>query len=175
MFRRIVIGFLIFMACIVLLRFYTSELPDYGIEKWWKVLIIDVPLHKNVQIISESDAHIKESNYLFLDARTPEEFSISHIPHAMYVGSKDFNISKMNNVPKDTPIVVYCSIGIRSDVVADKLLKAGFANVQNLYGGIFEWLNNGYSIVNNDNLPTKKIHGDSRWFFFWKLEGERVY
>lgn len=175
MLRRFIIGFLIFVACIAMLRTYTMQLPDYGIEKWWKVLFIYVPLHKNVQNISEADAHKDENKYLFLDARSPEEYAVSHLENAKYVGSKDFNISNMDTVPKDTQIVVYCAVGVRSDVVAEKLMKAGFVNVQNLYGGIFEWLNNGYLIVNNDDLPTKKIHGDSRWFFFWKLKGERVY
>jgi len=33
---------------------------------------------------------------------------------------------------------VYCSLGIRSEVIAKKLKKAGYTNVFNLYGGIFE-------------------------------------
>ncbi|MEO8116488.1 MAG: rhodanese-like domain-containing protein, partial [Bacteroidota bacterium] len=169
------IGFLIFMACIVLLRLYAAQLPDYGIEKWWKVLVIDVPLHKNVKIISESDAHKNAGKYLFLDARSPEEYAVSHIKNAMYAGSADFNISVVEKVPKDTPIIVYCAVGIRSDIVADKLMDAGFKDVQNLYGGIFEWVNDGYNIVNDQNIPTQQIHGDTRFFFFWKLKGERVY
>ena len=52
MLRRIVIGFLIFIACIALIRTYTMQLPDYGMYKGWTVLFIDVPIHKNGQKIS---------------------------------------------------------------------------------------------------------------------------
>lgn len=175
MFRRFAIYTLILFACIAALKLYAKQLPDYGIEKWWKVLIINMPLHKNVKNISESDAHKDENKYLFLDARSPEEFAVSHIKNSKYVGSENFSISSMDSIQKNTPVIVYCAVGIRSDVVADKLMDAGFTDVHNLFGGIFEWLNNGYTIVNNENQHTELIHGDSRFFFFWKVKGERVY
>lgn len=175
MFRRLAIYALVLFACIAALKLYAKQLPDYGIEKWWKVLFINIPLHKNVKNISESDAHKNENKYLFLDARSPEEFAVSHIYNAKFIDSKNFNISSMDSIQKSTPLIVYCAVGIRSDVVAEKLMDAGFTDVHNLFGGIFEWLNNGYTIINNENKPTNEIHGDSRFFFFWKLKGERVY
>ncbi|MBS1729799.1 MAG: rhodanese-like domain-containing protein [Bacteroidetes bacterium] len=175
MVRRFVIIILIFMGCLVALRAYTSYLPDYGLEKWWKVLIIEIPIHKNIHLISERDAHENANKFLFLDARTWNEYLISHISHAQFTGIKNFDISEMSKVPKETPIIVYSSIGIRSDELALKLNHAGYTNVQNLYGGIFEWLNSGYTIVNKQNTPTKNIHGGSHLLFFWKLKGNRFY
>ena len=46
---------------------------------------------------------------------------------------------------------MYCSIGKRSEKVTQKLKKAGYNNVSNLYGGIFEWVNQGNEVVDTNN------------------------
>jgi rhodanese-related sulfurtransferase len=86
---------------------------------------------------------------LFLDAREKKEFDVSHIREAKWVGYKSFDPSLLNAVPKDSPIIVYCSIGYRSEKIAEKLKAAGFTNVSNLYGGIFEWVNQGNLVYNS--------------------------
>lgn len=112
-----------------------------------------------------------------LDAREKDEFEVSHIPSARYIGYSEFsaeNISKV--IPnKDAPIVVYCSIGIRSETIGEKLEKAGFTNVKNLYGGIFTWKNAGYQVVNSEGKKTEKVHAYSRIWGKWLLKAEKVY
>jgi rhodanese-related sulfurtransferase len=46
---------------------------------------------------------------------------------------------------------VYCSIGKRSDEITKMLGEAGFTNARNLYGGIFEWVNQGHPVFNSQN------------------------
>jgi 3-mercaptopyruvate sulfurtransferase SseA len=53
--------------------------------------------------------------------------------------------------------------------------KAGFENVYNLYGGIFQWINEGYELVNQDGKPTNKIHAYSKTWGIWLNKGEKVY
>ena len=112
---------------------------------------------------------------LILDAREPEEFQVSHIKGALEVGYDDFDISILNEVPKDKKIVVYCSIGIRSENIGLKLEKAGFEKVENLYGGIFEWKNNDYPLVDEKGKATEKVHAFSKAWSKWLKKGEKIY
>lgn len=93
-----------------------------------------------------------------LDAREPAEFAVSHIPGAIHCGYDHFDLATLKNIPKNQRIVVYCSIGYRSEKVGDKLRKAGYTNVVNLYGSIFEWVNRGYPLVDAAGKPTFRIH-----------------
>lgn len=80
----------------------------------------------------------------------------------------------MDGIAKDANIVVYCAVGSRSEKIARELKEMGFENVSNLYGGIFEWVNRGYEIV-NDTGETDTVHAYNRFWGFWLQEGEKVY
>ncbi len=112
---------------------------------------------------------------LFLDTRAYEEFNVSHIPQARWVGYEDFTLDRLKGIDKQTPVVVYCSVGVRSEKVGKKMLEAGFSNVQNLYGSLFEWVNQGYPIVDMKGKPTQKVHAYSRAWGVWLQKGEKVY
>jgi len=110
-----------------------------------------------------------------LDARELEEFEVSHLRNARYVGFNNFSLEVIKDIPKTTPIVVYCSIGVRSEKIGEKLLAAGYTNVKNCYGSIFEWVNQGNEIVDMQNQPTKKIHAYNKKWGVWVNKGEKVY
>jgi 3-mercaptopyruvate sulfurtransferase SseA len=80
----------------------------------------------------------------------------------------------MSSIPKDTEIIVYCSVGFRSGSVAKKLIKNGYTNVLNLYGGLFEWSNQELPLVDNDGKPTLKIHTYNKKWGKWVEKGEKV-
>jgi rhodanese-related sulfurtransferase len=114
---------------------------------------------------------------IILDAREPEEFQISHLPGAKYIGYDNFSEEKLIHLAKDSKIVVYCSIGYRSEKIAERIRRAGFTNVYNLYGSIFEWANLGYQLIDNNNETTNLVHTyNSRWSkWVLKPELEKVY
>lgn len=107
------------------------------------------------------------SQPLILDARSEAEYAVSHLADARRLDSNtDLAIAPaLSNISKDTPIVVYCSVGYRSARVAQRLMKAGFENVSNLEGGLFQWANEGRiaqkicpgALVSNGQ-PTQIIH-----------------
>ena len=120
-----------------------------------------------VPLISCAELHEeignKEELYI-LDAREPEEFNISHIPGARYIGYDDFELSSLSELNKDAKLIVYCSIGYRSEKIGEQIRKAGYENVFNLYGSIFEWANLGYPLTDLNERPTKVIHTyNSKW------------
>ncbi|MGB1217465.1 MAG: rhodanese-like domain-containing protein [Saprospiraceae bacterium] len=105
-------------------------------------------------------------NFLLLDARGKKEFETSHIQGAEYAGFWDFDLRNWKNVDKEQPIVVYCSVGYRSEKIGEKFKKAGFKNVYNLYGSIFEWINQGNPIEKN-GTETKEIHTYNKKWSQW--------
>lgn len=118
--------------------------------------------------------HLDSAKALLLDARERNEFEVSHLKAARFVGYDDFDIEALSDVPKDTPIVVYCSVGYRSEKVGKKLQDAGFTNVSNLYGGIFHWVNTGNTVV-SDSGETQKVHAFNQKWGKWLEKGEKVY
>ena len=106
------------------------------------------------------------SSPILLDTRKKEEYQVSHIEGAIWTGFKTFTLDSLQHqVPdKEAPIVVYCSIGVRSEQIGEKLRKAGYSNVKNLYGGIFEWKNQGNPVVDSMGRPTEEVHAfDKHW------------
>ncbi len=119
--------------------------------------------------IEEAAKH--QSSYIFLDSREREEYNVSHIKGATYVGYNEFSLDKVTQLPKDANIIIYCAVGVRSDKVAGQMIKAGYSNVYNLFGGIFEWMNEGNSVYNKAGYPTPYVHAYSRlWGTFLKSD-----
>lgn len=136
--------------------------------KWIRVLtasnydqMLEALYEKTVPFIYPSrEDQIKDLRpYVILDTRSAEEFAVSRIPNAIWVGYPDINKEFINTLSKDQAILVYCSVGYRSERVGEQLLEMGFTDVHNLYGGIFEWLNKGYGLMNSDGKWVDQVHG----------------
>lgn len=114
---------------------------------------------------------------VILDARAKEEFEVSHLENAIWVGYSDFDLKKVRpHLPKkESTIVVYCSIGVRSEDIGEKLIKAGYKNVQNLFGGIFLWKNLGYPVFDQSGQETEKVHAYSKEWGLLLTNGTKVY
>lgn len=138
-------------------------------------LMLQQLLSHSVREISVAEAASKSTSVLFLDAREKEEYEVSHIQSAVQVGYDDFSLSSVKAIPKSRRIIVYCSVGYRSEKVAEKLMADGFVNVANLYGGIFEWVNQGFQVVDGAGKPTSSVHAYSPVWGVWLLKGQKVY
>lgn len=131
-------------------------------------------LNHNVPEISVANLADSFHHFVILDSRESEEYEVSHIQNAIWVGYDDFDRERLDGVDKDAPIVVYCSIGYRSEQITDQLGYLGYSNVHNLYGGIFEWVNQGNPVYSNSG-ETNKVHAYSRTWGIWLQKGEKVY
>jgi rhodanese-related sulfurtransferase len=114
---------------------------------------------------------------IFLDTREPKEFDVSHITGAICVGYDQFDPIKTKEIlkKKEAIIIVYCSVGIRSEIIGTKLLKLGYKNVYNLYGGIFEWKNRGFLLLDSNEKPTENVHAFSKEWGKYLLKGNKIY
>ncbi len=114
------------------------------------------------------------SELVFLDAREVREYAVSHLDGAIHVGYDHFDREKIAGLDRNSRIVVYCSVGYRSEKIAEKLLVDGFKNVSNLYGGIFEWVNQGHPVY-SEKGKTRQVHAYDRTWGLWLNKGEKVY
>ena len=130
-----------------------------------------------VPYISVEELAMPKTTAIILDSREFEEYEISHLENAIYIGYNDFDIKKIDQIVsnKNAAIVVYCSLGIRSETIGEKIKEAGYTNVKNLYGGIFEWKNKEFTVVDSKNEITEKVHAFSKSWSKWLLNGEKVY
>ncbi|WP_310556963.1 rhodanese-like domain-containing protein [Flavobacterium sp.] len=118
-----------------------------------------------------------QNNSIILDTREPKEFNTSHIANSQNVGYEKFNSKKIKATFKNQnqTIIVYCSVGIRSEIIGEKLLKMGYKNVFNLYGGIFEWKNQGEVVVDKNQKKTDNIHTFSSEWSKYLLKGTKIF
>ncbi|MCB0527359.1 MAG: rhodanese-like domain-containing protein [Lewinellaceae bacterium] len=139
----------------------------------YRVMLKNLLSH-TVPEIQVQEAARDSASIFFLDARETDEFEVSHLRGALHVGYDHFKPEVLKDVPKNRRIVVYCSVGYRSEKIAEKLLEAGYKNVSNLYGGIFEWVNQDHSVY-DDKGRTARVHAYSRTWGVWLKKGKKVY
>ncbi|MEB2779797.1 rhodanese-like domain-containing protein [Algoriphagus sp. C2-6-M1] len=114
------------------------------------------------------------STFQVLDTREKEEFEVSHLKNAIWVGYDTFTLKNVASLDKSKPVLVYCTVGARSQDIGKKLKEAGYNEVYNLYGGLIEWVNEGKPIF-QDDFPTKKVHTYSQSWGIWLNKAEKVY
>lgn len=73
-----------------------------------------------------------------LDVREPEERELAAIEPSLHIPMGEV-LERMDEIPKDRTVVVYCHMGARSEMIATFLESEGYENVANLTGGIDAW------------------------------------
>jgi rhodanese-related sulfurtransferase len=130
-----------------------------------------VPLIRSEPLLSE----IPTSDVIILDTRSAKEFKVSRLYGAPLLDYDSFKPDDIKNVNKNSMIIVYCSVGYRSELMGEQLIKLGFKNVSNLYGGIFDWINNDNLIVSSARLSTDSVHTYNNEWSKCVKKGVRIY
>jgi hydroxyacylglutathione hydrolase len=80
-----------------------------------------------------------------IDVRGAGEWQSQHIPGVpnMPLG---YLADRLDEIPRDRPIVVHCESGTRSAIATSLLASRGITNVMNLAGGFSEWSNAGHPV-----------------------------
>ena len=96
--------------------------------------------------VSVDEAYQMYQNGTFvLDVRTPEEWNDFHAPNTTLIPLEEL-ASRVDELPKDQPIVVVCRSGNRSQAGRDILLQVGF-NATSMNGGLNAWRDSGHPVV----------------------------
>jgi len=138
-------------------------------------MMLRLLLSKRVATVTVEEARQQVGTALFLDAREPAEYQVSHLKDARFVGYDSFDIHNLRGMDKNQSIIVYCTVGKRSENIGKKLQDAGFTKVLNLYGGILEWVNQGLPVYDQAGKSTHRVHTYTKFWGKWLDKGERVY
>ena len=115
-----------FILSIMLLSSCTS--PDVSADSYRQI-----SMDEAVEIMK------KESGYIILDVRRPDEYAEGHIPGAINVPNESIGSDDISALPdKAQLILVYCRSGRRSKEASEKLVKLGYTNIVE-FGGILDW------------------------------------
>jgi rhodanese-related sulfurtransferase len=80
-----------------------------------------------------------------LDVREPWEYLEGHVPGAQLIPLGELE-QRLNEVPRDRPILAICHTGQRSLTAAGYLLHLGYPDVSNVDGGTAAWIERGYPV-----------------------------
>ena len=125
-----------------------------------------------VPFLSVEELKKNKQEYILLDARSKQEYEVSHIPGAIWIGENDYKMEDFAQLNQSKPVVVYCSVGYRSQLAGKDLQKFEFPKVYNLYGSIFEWANRSYPLVDSEGNYTNDLHTYNTNWAKWVLNDQ---
>ncbi len=151
---------LIFLLCAIVFIFWRAESfsqqnLNQVIEKI-KLEYADVSHISTKELSSWLKDPTKEPP-LLIDSRSKEEYDISHLEGARLLESRGEIKRVLKGIDSSKPIVMYCSVGYRSAVLARELRSQGYTNVSNLEGSIFAWANEGRAVFRYDMI-VQEVH-----------------
>ncbi|MGL5683990.1 MAG: rhodanese-like domain-containing protein [Marinifilaceae bacterium] len=98
-----------------------------------------------------------------IDVRTPQEFAQGHLPGALNYNVNDADFAtKLQSLPKDVPLAIYCQSGGRSAKAVKIASDLGYGGKE-LAGGITAWTG---AKVTNDKIVKGKLIWGSEVFAF---------
>lgn len=78
---------------------------------------------------------IRLEHEFLLDVRTPDEFSLGSLPGAINIPLDEIR-DRIDEIPKDKPVYVFCAVGLRGYLAYRILVQHGYDKVRNLSGGL---------------------------------------
>ena len=95
--------------------------------------------------ISVQEAYQKYQQGVFLlDVRRPDEWDMYHVANTVQIPLDQLS-NRLNELPKDQPIMIICHSGNRSGQAQAILAQAGF-NATSVAGGMIAWNQAGYPL-----------------------------
>lgn len=164
--------FLLPLVILALFSFSLQSAESDFDEMVYKELKKTIPLISTEELVTWKS---KKLNFHLFDTRELDEYNVSHIAAAKWIGYSHFSPFVLKDFNKSDTVVVYCSIGVRSEKIAEKIRKYGYKNVFNLFGGIFRWVNSNQPVVDHKNNPTQKIHPYNENWGKWLSKGIKAY
>jgi len=105
-------------------------------------------LAATVKPLSVKDAQAliaKTPNLYILDVRTPDEYKQARMKNSVLIPVNDLE-RRVNEVPKNRPVLVICAVGARSKPASDFLVSKGYKDVYHLNDGLVGWYRAGLPV-----------------------------
>ena len=97
-----------------------------------------VPELSPSEFVARWPTYAAGGDVVLLDVREPAEVATAAVAAAVHIPMREVP-ARLDELPRDKPLVVMCHSGGRSSRVAQYLQYNGFSNVLNLKGGIDAW------------------------------------
>ena len=78
---------------------------------------------------------VEETNGVIVDVRQPEEWVLGTLPGALLIPMTEL-LDRIDELPKDRPILSVCRSGNRSERVTAYLMSIGYEGAANMAGGM---------------------------------------
>ena len=122
---------------------------------------VHMPIDPNGLAAWQADS--KRVPPVLLDARTLDEYAVSHLRGALRMDPYRPLLRPLRGMPKDTAIVVYSTVGYRGARLVHWLTAQGYGNATALSGSIFAWANEGRPLE-REGRPVTQVHPyDDSW------------
>lgn len=112
--------------------------------------VIIVACSSDVPTVTPTQAAdmLNNKEAIIVDVREQDERNEEHIEGTLFIplGELEGRMGELAQY-KDSPIIMQCRSGKRSNVAGKQLIEAGFKNVLNLEGGILAWNKQGLATV----------------------------
>ncbi len=97
--------------------------------------------------VKPEDVHkiYQQGGVVIVDVRELDEYQAGHIPGAVLIPLGQLP-KRLQEVPRDTEVILVCRSGNRSHQAYAYLRDQGFTNVHNMPGGMNAWIAAGYEI-----------------------------
>lgn len=129
-----------------IVEFISNHIILSGIWVGLVVALVYTSVASKLSSIKELSTHeatllINKDDAVVLDIRPPAEFKKGHILGAKQLKQEQINKGQFTALEnsKDKPIIIVCAMGATAKRTATQMLKAGFANVSVLKGGMNSW------------------------------------
>ncbi len=110
---------------------------------------------------------------VILDVREPEEYAHGHVPGAVSLPQADL-ASRLDEVPRDRPMMLVCQRGMRSYRAAQFLVQMGIDQVASVKGGTVAWRAAGKPLGMGDTTAEKPRVAESEWTHAGAQSGYRI-
>ena len=109
-------------------------------SKWFAPIAVDI---SQEDLINKSK---NDNSFVLLDVRTKKEFAKGHIEGAQNISHTELH-QRLNEVPTDKDVILYCRSGVRVGVAAKILSKNGYTQIFHLDGDMIAWNTNNRPVV----------------------------
>ena len=103
---------------------------------------------------------IRLEHEFLLDVRTPDEFSLGSLPGAINIPLDEIR-DRIDEIPKDKPVYVFCAVGLRGYLAYRILVQHGYDKVRNLSGGLKIYKAATAPIIRNEVCDTPASRKES--------------
>jgi rhodanese-related sulfurtransferase len=101
--------------------------------------------YRNISSTEAKKMMEQKKNVYLLDVRTQGEYQQGRIKGSILIPINEIE-RRLQELPKNRPVVVYCAVGSRSNLVAGFLSGKGYGEIYNMQDGIVGWQRNGYPV-----------------------------